>query len=148
MNKFTLNRVDLCYSKTKKDIDTTQSFESFLKSCHEKLLQNSRTKYIQYNRNKKGFILKIGSRKSPNYYRVYENNQEIRFELEMKSSRVQSVQDFLFSHQIPEFEQILTKHFYNYSNKILTLDQVYRDWLIKYLRRKEKLTFSSFYVII
>ena len=85
-----------------------------------------------------GCILKVGSRKSPNYYRVYENNQEIRFELEMKSSRVQSVQDFLFSHQIPEFEQILTKHFYNYSTKILVLDQVYTDWLIQYLRRKEK----------
>lgn len=137
-NKFTLNRVDLCYSKTKKDIDTIQSFESFLNSCYQKILQNSHTKYIQYNRNKKGFILKVGSRKSPNYYRVYENNQEIRFELEMKSSRVQSVQDFLFNDQIPEFEQILTKHFYNHSNKILVLHQVYTDWLIKYLRRKEK----------
>ena len=138
LNKLTLNRVDLCYSKTKKDIDTIQSFELFLTSCHEKILQNSRTKHIKYSRNKKGFILKVGSRKSPNYYRVYENNQEIRFELEMKSSRVQSVQDFLFSHQIPEFEQILTKHFYNYSTKILVLDQVYTDWLIQYLRRKEK----------
>lgn len=56
----------------------------------------------------------------------------------MKSSRVQSVQDFLFSHQIPEFEQKLPKHFYNYSTKILVLDQVYTDWLIQYLRRKEK----------
>ena len=115
-----------------------QNFEFFLNSCHEKILQNSRTKHIKYSRNKKGFILKVGSRKSPNYYRVYENNQEVRFELEMKSSRVQSVQDFLFSHQIPEFEQILTKHFYNYSTKILVLDQGYTDWLIQYLRRKEK----------
>jgi hypothetical protein len=138
LNKLRLNRVDLCYSKTKKDTDTNQSFESFLNSCHEKILQNSRTKSIQYDRNEKGFILKIGSRRSPNYYRVYENNQEIRFELEMKSSRVQSVQDFLFNHQIPEFEHILTKHFYNHSNKILVLDQVYTDWLIKYFRRKEK----------
>ena len=136
--KLTLNRIDLCYSKTKKDIDTTQSFESFLKNCHEKILQNSRTKYIQYNRNKKGFILKVGSRKSPNYYRVYENNQKIRFELEMKNSRVQSVQDFLFNGQIPEFEHIIAKHFYNYSNKILVLDQLYTDWLRNYLRRKEK----------
>ena len=136
--KLTLNRVDLCYSKTKKDIETNQSFESFLKSCHEKILQNSRTKHIQYNRNEKGFILKIGSRKSPNYYRVYENNQEIRFELEMKSYIVQSVQDFLFNDQIQEFEQILTKHFYNHSKKILVLHQVYTDWIINYFRRKEK----------
>ena len=138
MNKFTLNRVDLCYSKTKKDIDTIQSFEFFLNSCHEKILQNSRTKHIKYSRNKKGFILKAGSRKSFNYYHVYENTQEIRFEVEMKSSRVQSVKDFLFSHQILEFEPIFTKHFYNYSTKILVLNQVYTDWLIQYLRRKEK----------
>ena len=56
----------------------------------------------------------------------------------MKSSRVQSVKDFLFSHQISEFEPIFTKHFYNYSTKILVLNQVYTDWLIQYLRRKEK----------
>jgi hypothetical protein len=136
--KLTLNRVDLCYPKTKRYLDTIQSSESFLNSCREKILQNSCTKYIQYTRNKKGFIFKVGSRKSPNYYRVYENDQEIRFELEMKSSRVQSVQDFLFNDQIPEFEQILTKHFYKHSNKILALDQVYTDWLVKYLRRKEK----------
>jgi len=56
----------------------------------------------------------------------------------MKSNRVQSVQDFLFNHQIPEFEHILTKHFYNYSTKILVLNQVYTDWLIQHLKRKEK----------
>jgi hypothetical protein len=117
---------------------STQLFESFLSSCSDKILQNSRTKYIQFNRNKKEFILKAGSRKSPNYYRVYENNQEIRFELEMKHSRVQSVQDFLFNGQITEFEQILTKHFYNHSNKILVLDQLHTDWLITYLRKKAR----------
>ena len=62
--KLRLNKVDLCYSKIKKDIDTTQSFESFLNSCREKILQNSLTKYIQYTRNKKGFLFKVGSRKS------------------------------------------------------------------------------------
>ena len=56
----------------------------------------------------------------------------------MKSNRVQSVQDFLFNDQIQQFELILTKHFYNHSNKILVLDQVYTDWLINYFIRKEK----------
>jgi hypothetical protein len=37
LNKFRLNRVDLWYSKTKKDIHTIQSFEFFLNSCHEKI---------------------------------------------------------------------------------------------------------------
>ena len=53
----------------------------------------------------------------------------------MKSNRVQSVQDFLVNDQIQEFEHILTKHFYNHSNKILLLDQVYTDWLRIGLRK-------------
>ena len=56
----------------------------------------------------------------------------------MKSNRVQSVQDFLFNDQIEEFESILTKHFYNHSNKILPFYQVYTNWLIDYFRKKER----------
>jgi len=56
----------------------------------------------------------------------------------MKNTRVQLVQDFLFHHKIQEFEQILTKHFYNHSKKILFFHYYYTDWLINYFRKKEK----------
>ena len=32
----------------------------------------------------------------------------------------------------------MTKHFYNHSKKVLTLNDSYTDWLIKYLRKNHK----------
>lgn len=111
----------MCYSKQTKEIETNQSFESFLESCHAQILQKSNIKHVHYDRNDKGFILKVGARKSPNYYRIYQDNQEIRFELEIKHTRVQTVQHLLFDGQIQEFEESLTQHFYLHSKKILVL---------------------------
>lgn len=44
----------------------------------------------------------------------------------------------LFCYDIEQFEKVLTKHFYTYSKKVLTLNDCYTDWLIKYLRKNEK----------
>ena len=82
--------------------------------------------------------MKVGARKSPNYYRIYHDNQEIRFELEIKHTRVQTVQHLLFDGQIQEFEESLTQHFYLHSKKILVLHHSYTDWMINHFRRKEK----------
>jgi hypothetical protein len=48
----------------------------------------------------------------------------------------------LFNYDIEQFEEILTKHFYTYSKKVLTLNDCYTDWLIKYLRKNQKPTNS------
>lgn len=48
----------------------------------------------------------------------------------------------LFCYDIEQFEEILTKHFSTYSKKILTFNDCYRDWLIKYLLKNEKSTNS------
>ncbi len=137
-HNISLGQIDLCFSLMNGLSQTNKSFDKFLVDCRSHIQDHTNTKYIKLQDFPNGKMLKINRRNNSLHYRVYENNQEIRFELEMKSNRVQSVQDFLFNHQIPEFEQILTKHFYNYSTKILVLDQVYTDWLIQYLRRKEK----------
>lgn len=44
----------------------------------------------------------------------------------------------LFCYDIEQFEKILTKHFSTYSKKVLTLNDCYTNWLIKYLRKNEK----------
>ena len=38
---------------------------------------------------------------------------------------------------IEEFEEILSKHFYILSKKLLTLSNCYTDWLVKYLRKNQ-----------
>jgi DNA relaxase NicK len=56
--------------------------------------------------------LTIGSRSSSNYYRVYQKNNGLEFELEIKNKVIKSFQDLLFSDRIEEFEDRLAKHFY------------------------------------
>lgn len=58
--------------------------------------------------------------------------------MEIKNTVVKSFGNFLFSNQIQEFEESLTRHFYAHSKKILVLDDFYTGWLIDYYRKTEK----------
>lgn len=57
-----------------------------------------------------------GLRGSSNYFRVYENHTQIRFEL----------------------EQVMRETFFKYSKKVLAIDENYTYWLIDYLRRDNR----------
>jgi len=52
----------------------------------------------------------------------HDNN--LRFELEMKKT---ILQDFLFMDHPKNFEDTLTRHFYEHSKKILVLDDLYSN---------------------
>lgn len=100
--------------------------------------------------NSKGLILKIGQRSSPNHYRVYPKQKEIRrvvydelaygleFELEIKKRFLQSFQHLLFSkssEDLKEFEDQLTKHFYRKSSDWLNFNTFYTNWLLIRIRK-------------
>lgn len=106
-----------------------------MNKCCQKAFIRSKKNIAEYTRNHQGFILRIGSRKSPNYYRVYETPNGLRFELEMKKT---ILQDFLFMDHTENFEDTLTRHFYQHSKKVLVLDDLYTDWLIHYSRKTDK----------
>jgi hypothetical protein len=106
-----------------------------MNKCCQKTFARSKKNFAEYTRNAQGLILRIGSRKSPNHYRVYETPNGLRFELEMKKA---ILQDFLFIDHLKNFEDKLTRHFYAHSKKILILDDSYTDWLIDYSRKTEK----------
>lgn len=82
--------VDLIYIASKKK--STDPIDLFLTSCTEKVRKTSKKLHISCNRNSDGSILRIGSRASSNYYRVYEKKNGLEFELEMKKEVVKSVQ--------------------------------------------------------
>jgi len=44
----------------------------------------------------------------------------------------------LFYYDIQQFEEILTKHFYRHSKKVLIFNDCYTDWLIKDFRKNDK----------
>lgn len=131
-----LSRLDLCYIRKKIDNDT--NVESFLKQCYQKADENKAIKNFSLQNNYTGWILKIGKRGSPNYYRVYESETEIRFELEQRGLKIKSAQKLIFEYQIENFEEIMTKTFFNHSKKVLATHENYTDWLIDYFRRQNQ----------
>jgi len=131
-----LCRIDLCYVHNKPNNNT--SVQSFLKQCYEKVVQNNVIRNFSLQKNSSSFILKIGKRGSPNYYRIYEKNTKIRFELEQRGTKIKALQKLILKHHIKEFEQIMTENFFKYTKKVLVIDENYTDWLIDYLRRQNK----------
>jgi len=83
-----------------------------MKKCCQKTYAKSKRRKSEWNINRKGLLLTIGSRSSSNYYRVYQKNNGLEFELEIKNKVIKSFQDLLFSDRIEEFEDRLAKHFY------------------------------------
>lgn len=131
-----LARLDLCY--TCKKTDNNLNIESFFKQCYQKVGENKAIKNVSLQKSPIGWILKIGKRGSPNYYRVYEKSTQIRFELEQRGSKIKLAQKLIMEQQIQNFEQIMTETFFKYSKKVLAIDENYLDWLIDYYRRQRQ----------
>lgn len=80
----------------------------FLNNCRYKILAKVKKTHVSCHQNSKGLILRIGSRKSPNYYRVYEKENGLEFEHEMKGNFLQDYHKLLVSNDLQEFEQKLS----------------------------------------
>ena len=130
-----LNRFDLYFERNYKTAEKISGRE-FSQNCQKNIKQTNKNTSLEKNR--KGWILKIGKRGSPNYYRVYESDIEIRFELEQRGLKIKSAQKLIFKYQIENFEEIMTKTFFNYSKKVLAIHENYTDWLIDYFRRQNQ----------
>ena len=129
----TLSRLDLCYLPTKTNRDI--NIEPFLQKCFPKVSKNKSIKNFSLQQNYGSWILKIGKRGSPNHYHIYDSQTYIRFELEQRGSKIKSIQSSLFESQMEIFEDVMTQTFFNYSKKVLAIDENYTDWLIDYYRR-------------
>ncbi|WP_297691731.1 hypothetical protein [uncultured Eudoraea sp.] len=136
--ELTLSRLDLCYTCNNNKMEHKRNFASFLERCYQKVGQNKFIQNVSLQNNHMGSILKIGKRGSPNYYRLYQKDRQIRFELEQRGPKIKFAQDLLNENQIEIFEQIMTRNFFKYSKKVLAMDENYTDWLVDYFRRQNK----------
>jgi hypothetical protein len=127
----TLGRFDLYYYRNNKSTDKISS-KDFLENCQRELKQTN--KNFSLEKNRKGWILKIGSRRSNNYFRIYETQNSLKFEHEMKGEFLQKHHLFLVSNTLDEFEQKLSSHFLVYLGKLLPLNYSHLDWLAIKLR--------------
>jgi len=82
-----------------------------------------------------GKILKVNRRNNSLYYQVYQKNEKVRFELELKHSQTKLVQDYLFQNQFAIFGDDLVKQYFEYSGIVIHLDYVYIDWIVDFQRR-------------
>lgn len=82
-----------------------------MQSYCDKIFSNYKRRKAIFGREEKGYVTRIGSRTSSNYYRIYQTKQGVKFELELKNRLVKSLQSFLFNNQIEIFERKLALHF-------------------------------------
>jgi len=128
-----LSRFDLYYSRNNKTTDKILVSE-FLDNCHRKLKQTN--KNVSFDKNSKGLILKIGSRRSNHFSRIYQpkNSCKLKFEYEMKGKFIQKYHLLLVGNLLEEFEHKLSADFLLYFGKLLPLEYSYLDWLVFKLR--------------
>ena len=142
-----LSRFDIHYFRKSNSVDSNQRVKNFLESTFNSIRTKSKRRKVSFDPNKEPYILKVGSRTSSNYYRVYQKTKEInhsvfmesaqglQFELEIKKDLLKSFQQLLFNNRIDEFEEKLTQHFFNQSRQNFGLSFSYTDWIRDYFRK-------------
>ena len=138
-----LSRFDLYYSRTNKIDDQISDIE-FLQNSQKEL--NRRDRNVSLEKNSKGFILKIGNRRSNNYFRIYQGKNSLKFEHEMKGKFLQDYHSLLVENRLEEFEQKLSSHFLISFGKLLPLKYSYIDWLVIKLRPIRKLSIPQYFL--
>ena len=132
MQRTSLSHFDLHYLRELKTNEQSEDIEIFMEKCCHRI--KTETKIWCWN--KKGLIMQIGSRQSPNFYRVYQKNNGLEFELELKSEVLIPFQQLLFSNCIYKFEHDLLKHFYERSLESLNLNHYFMDLVQKNTPKK------------
>lgn len=134
-----LTRLDLVYQRKNLSIDKTTVTE-FINSSFIEFQTDHPRKNLQVEKNQKGLVFKIGSRKSQKYYRLYTKNNFLRFEFEIKGNIIQDFQplllELLLEQRFEEFERKLSFQFFKHSFELFhfATQTSHLDWLIGRLR--------------
>jgi hypothetical protein len=130
-----LGRIDLCFSRPNGLNHTSKSFDRFLVNSRSQIQNHTNTRHIRLQDFPDGKILKINRRNNSLHYRVYQKDQNVRFEIELKHRQTKLVQDYLFQNQLDVFEDQLVIRYFQYSKRVLCLDYQYTDWILDFERR-------------
>lgn len=130
-----LGRIDLCFSRTDGFNDTIKSFDRFLVDSRSHIQNHTNTRYIKLEDFPDGKMLKVNRRNNSVHYRVYQKDERVRFELELKHRQTKSVEYYLFHNQLDIFEHELVLKYFKYFLQVLDLDYQYTDWIVDFRRR-------------
>ena len=130
-----LGRIDLCFSRPNDLNDTSKSFDGFLVDSRNQIQNHTTTRHIRLQDFPDEKILKVNRRNNSVHSRVYQKDQRVRFEIELKYRQTKLVQDYLFQNQLDIFEHRLIIQYFQYSERVLCLDYPYTDWILDFQRR-------------
>jgi hypothetical protein len=113
-----------------------KAYQEFINSSFLEFQKHHSRKNLQIEKNQKGLVFKIGSRKSQKYYHLYTKDDFLRFEFEIKGNFIQDLQSLLLEQRFEEFEQILSYQFFKHSFKLFhfSTQSSHLDWLMNRLR--------------
>ena len=107
-----LGRIDLCFSRPNDWSHTSKSFDKFLVDSRSQIQNSTNTRHIKLQGFPNGKMLKVNRRNNSRHYRVYQRDESVRFELELKHRQTKLVQDYLFENQLDVFEhQLVIQYF-------------------------------------
>jgi len=138
-HNLSLGRIDLCFSRPNDWSHRSKSFDAFLVDSRSQIQDHTNTKYIKLQDFTKGKMLKVNRRNNSRHYRVYQRDESVRFELELKHRQTKLVQDYLFKNQLDVFEHQLVIQYFQYSAQVLRSDYSYTDWVVDFQRRYHQL---------
>jgi hypothetical protein len=136
-HSLSLGRIDLCFSRPNDLNHTSKLFDAFLVDSRSQIQNHTTTRHIRLQDFPDGKILKVNRRNNSVHYRVYQKDQRVRFEIELKHRQTKLIQDYLFQNQLDIFEQQLVIQYFKYSVRMLRLDYVYTDWIVDFQRRSQ-----------
>ena len=102
-----LGQIDFCFSHSNDLNHTSKSFDAFLLNSRTQIQNHTNTKHIRLQDFPNRKILKINRRNNSLHYRVYQKDQNVRFEIELKHRQTKLVQNYLFQNQHDIFEHQL-----------------------------------------
>ncbi len=126
----TLSRIDVCYFRETKLNDQNELVEDFMEKCCKRVKTKDKRRKAEWSLESTGLVLRIGHRGSSKFYRVYETDKGLRFELELKKELAKSFQNLLMNNHIQQLENDLAKLFYSHSFSSLNVNSGYTDWLL------------------
>ena len=138
-HSLSLGRIDLCFSRLNDWSHTSKLFDAFLVDSRSQIQNHTNTKYIKLQDFPDVKMLKVNRRNNSRHYRVYQKDESVRFELELKHRQTKLVEDYLFDNQLDVFEHQLVIQYFQYSDQVLRSDYIYTDWVVDFQRRQHQL---------
>jgi len=85
LTTISITRVDLHYFRKSKITDQNDQVENFIEKCCQRIGAKSKRRNAKWGLKSNVLVLKICSRTNSNYYRGYQKQNGLKFELELKN---------------------------------------------------------------